>query len=254
MMLLAAALLLAPGCRGRKKKDPDLVDAKSSKNTKGAKNTMTDEERFRRGYGGEEWMKGQNALERGNKDVAIGHFERASRLDPAEPAYPLAAGQLYLEQNNLDKAETALQDSLRALQALHPDNPADVVAYRKIQAEIYVAAGDLLQKKGFVSEAINAYQSAVEANPDMARAQFELGNLFLKRNRYAVAESRFREALKADPSMLRAQVGLVIAYHLGGENTRAWKEIQDLEKKGYGINEELRGKVLNAIKNQRHSD
>jgi len=242
MALLAAALLLAPGCR---KKDPDIVGGK--------KGAMTDEEQIRRGYADDEWRKGQNALEKGNKDTAIGHFEHARRLDPTEPAYPLAAGQVYLEQNNLDKAETALDASLRALRAIRPENPADAAMYRKIQAELYLAVGDLLQKKGFVSEAINAYQSSVEADPGMARAQFELGNLFLKRNRYAAAEGRFREALKADPSMLRAQVGLIQAYHAGGENARAWKEIQDLEKKGYSVHDGLRESVLNAIKNQRHS-
>ena len=237
LAFLGAALLFAPGCFRRKKKDPNLLSSRDA---------TTDEERFRRGYAMDEARKGWNAIEKGSKDTAINHFERAVRLDPAEPVYPLTIGQLYLELDRLDRAEGALQAALRALKAIHPETPADIAAHRSIQAEVHLASGDLLRKRGLASEAISAYQLAVEAAPGMARAHFELGNLFLERQRPAAAVGRFREALRIDPSMLRAQVGLVIAYHLGGENALAWREIQELERKGFDVNTELRENVRRA--------
>jgi len=238
--ILGATLFLVPGCGGKK---PD----------KSGRKALADEERFRRGYANEEWRKGMDAIGKGNKDKALGHFARAAQFDPEDPAYPLAFGQLSLEMGDLENAERALYAAMRTLEALQPEDATDAASHRRLRAEISLAAGDLLRERGHDSEAINAYRSATDADPGMARAHYELGHLFLRRQAYSMAESRFREALRVDPSMLRAQAGLAVAYHLGGDSVRAWQEIQDIERKNYNVDKSLRESVLLAIQNQRQS-
>jgi tetratricopeptide (TPR) repeat protein len=82
-------------------------------------------------------------------------------------------------------------------------------ATRMREAEGWFQAGLDLEETGApVEEAIEAYQKALELNPEAAGALVNLGTIYYRQRKFADAETYYREALEADPSYPLAQFNI----------------------------------------------
>lgn len=119
------------------------------------------------------------------------------RLASWEPAS--RQGMLDLDVKTLS-AELAPQIPLRARP--EPTTPPESAA------GFYQSALDL-ELAGRGDEALRAYESALERNPQLISARVNLGRLLHEANRLAEAEAMYRAALKDDPG------SLIAAFNLG---------------------------------------
>jgi len=77
------------------------------------------------------------------------------------------------------------------------------------EAEAWFQRGLDLEETGApVDEAIEAYQKALELNPEAAGALVNLGTIFYRQRQFAEAETYYREALEADPEYPLAQFNI----------------------------------------------
>lgn len=82
-------------------------------------------------------------------------------------------------------------------------------ASRLREAEAWFQRGLDLEETGApVEEAIEAYQKALELNPEAAGALVNLGTIYYRRRQFAEAETYYREALDADPEYPLAQFNI----------------------------------------------
>lgn len=82
-------------------------------------------------------------------------------------------------------------------------------AARIREAEGWFQRGLDLEEAGApVEEAIEAYQKALELNPEAAGALVNLGTIYYRQRKFADAETYYREALDADPSYPLAQFNI----------------------------------------------
>ncbi len=70
--------------------------------------------------------------------------------------------------------------------------------------------GNALLEAGKLKEAAQAYRVAIQADPEMAKAHYNLGLALGKMRLYDEAANRFREALRLDPGNLEYSRALSI--------------------------------------------
>ena len=87
--------------------------------------------------------------------------------------------------------------------------PGRKPAGRMREAEAWFQRGLDLEETGApVDEAIEAYQKALELNPEAAGALVNLGTIYYRQRKFADAETYYREAIEADPAYALAQFNL----------------------------------------------
>ncbi len=103
---------------------------------------------------------GYMLAERGQKlDEAVSLVERALQIDPGNGAYLDSLGWAYYKQNRADLAEAPLREAVKQ----HP-------AVSVIQDHF----GDVLNKRGLLQEAIDAWQKALDGDgDDVSRSDIE---------------------------------------------------------------------------------
>ena len=141
---------------------------------------------------------GRIAAATGRSDEARARFRRATELDPTLPEARIDEGVLLLTEGRLDEAESALTEGLAA----------------QPHAEGWNAMGVLRSRRGDAPGAIDAWRKALEIDPRLADALF---NLALSMGR----SGRPDEAAR----LLERYVGLVD----GAERERARAMLRQLE-------------------------
>ncbi len=103
---------------------------------------------------------GYMLAERGQKlDEAVSLVERALKLDPGNAAYLDSLGWAYYKQSKFDLADPPLREAAGKLPAVSV-----------IQSHF----GDVLQKRGLLQEAIDAWQRAIDGDgDDVSRAELD---------------------------------------------------------------------------------
>ncbi len=140
----------------------------------------------------------QNSLanilfEKGHIDEALGHFDKALRIDPA---YAYAH---YNYANALAKAgqtEEAIQHYEQALQ-LRP---------RLAQAQVNL--GSLLQRLGRLQPAVDHYRAGLELRPESPVAHYNLGLALAELGQNQDALTHLREAVRLKPDFVFARQSL----------------------------------------------
>ncbi len=194
------------------------------------------------------------ALKSGMYAEAQEALERAARLAPAEAAFRVALGAVWLKRPDLFEAERAFREALR----LRPDEPRALMylGYTLLKQKKTAEARELLEKSaqgdatsaetfyylGMAAQeqaddaaAVENYATAVRLMPAYVRAHVALGAVFLKLKDYPKAQAALETAVKLDPDDSKAHYNLARLYAQLKDPKRARAEMEIVERlKGKG--------------------
>lgn len=159
-----------------------------------------------------------------NYQAAEATFNAGMVLDPNNVDIQLSLGDLYMTQNDLDRAIKTYCDAIAI-------DPMHYLTYAK--------AGLALWEKDYLEEAIVAFHKSIEMNPDFEIAQNNLGVVYLD----GLGDPKesvqyFKRAVEINPNYTLAYFNLGRAYQAIGDKSSAAEYYQltmDLNK----ITEEL---------------
>ena len=156
---------------------------------------------------------------KGNFEAAEATFNAGIVLDPNNVDIQLSLGDMYMAQNDLDKAIKTYCDAI----AVEPENYLT-----------YAKAGLALWEKDYLEESIVAFHKSIELNPDFEIAQNNLGVVYLD----GIGDSKasveyFKNAIDINPNYTLAYFNLARAYQVIGDKALAAEYYQmtlDLNK------------------------
>jgi len=183
-------------------------------------------------------------------DEAMALFEQAARLDPRSPL-PLAglveANVMKFEATHQESCLNDARRSLRAAESLSPDSPRVRMAagYLKETASQYEALEDyrsvqdheprnvdallriarVYDKLHMPAQAIEAYQKAIELDPDYYGGYHGLGVLYYFHGNYPEAARQFRKSIERAPGLFDEYTNLGAALDELGQDTEAEKAL-----------------------------
>ena len=166
---------------------------------------------------------------KGNYEAAEATFNAGMVLDPNNVDIQLSLGDMYMVQNDLDKAIKTYCDAITA-------DPENFLSYAK--------AGLALWEKDYLEESIVAFHKSIELNPDFEIAQNNLGVVYLD----GIGDPKcsveyFKNAIDINPNYTLAYFNLGRAYQAIGDKALAAEYYQmtlDLNK----ITEEMEDKDI----------
>jgi tetratricopeptide (TPR) repeat protein len=148
----------------------------------------------------------QRAKEAGDYESALARFRELLAENPTiGPAY-LGMGDIYLEQQDYERAEPAFARAAR----LEPRN-----------FDAQFGHGRALQMLGRLVEAIRAYQRALTIDPTHTNANLNIATAYLQLHEARSALVFAERAVKADPENGPARVNLGSVYEQLGRNSEA---------------------------------
>jgi len=164
-----------------------------------------------------------------NYEAAEATFNAGMVLDPNNVDIQLSLGDMYMTQEDIDKAIKTYCDAITT-------DPENYLSYAK--------AGLALWEKDYLEESIVAFHKSIEINPDFEIAQNNLGVVYLDGIGDPKASLEyFKNAIEINPNYTLAYYNLGRAYQTIGENALAAEYFQmalDLNK----ITEELSEKEI----------
>ena len=164
-----------------------------------------------------------------NFQAAEATFNAGMILDPKNVDIQLSLGDLFMSQNDLDKAIKIYCDAISV-------DPLNFLTYAK--------TGLALWEKDYLEESVVAFHKSIEINPDFEIAQNNLGVVYL--DGYGDPKQSleyFQNAIRINPNYTLAYFNLARAYQAIGDKSRAAEYYQmtmDLNK----ITEELSEKDI----------
>ena len=164
-----------------------------------------------------------------NYQAAEATFNAGMVLDPNNVDIQLSLGDLFMAQNDLDKAIKTYCDAIAV-------DPLNFMTYAK--------TGLALWEKDYLEESVVAFHKSIELNPDFEIAQNNLGVVYL--DGYGDPKSSieyFQNAVNINPNYTLAYFNLARAYQAVGDKSHAAEYYQmtiDLNK----ITEELSEKDI----------
>ena len=135
-------------------------------------------------------------------EKAQADFENAYDLDPNQSLSVAAQGLAAVQQNDLTRALTGVQEKLKR-------KPADPILLY-LQADILAQQGVEPGSADFES-ALRSAEKAVVLRPTLEPAHSVLGKLYLQAGKYSEAAAQCRKALKIDPKDQTALYHLIQA-------------------------------------------
>lgn len=164
-----------------------------------------------------------------NYEAAEATFNAGMVLDPNNVDIQLSLGDLFMAQNDLDKAIKTYCDAISV-------DPLNFMTYAK--------TGLALWEKDYLEESIVAFHKSIELNPDFEIAQNNLGVVYLDGiGDPKVSVEYFKNAININPNYTLAYFNLARAYQAIGDKSLAAEYYQmtmDLNK----ITEELSDKDI----------
>lgn len=122
--------------------------------------------------GSEDWFERGEELEAEDPEAALAAYLRALEIDPAHPDAHLNAGRLLHEKGDLQGAEGHYRRA-REIEAEGSFAGTAVIA-----ATAAFNLGVVLQDLERLEEAAEAYEAALEADPDLADAHYNLAGVY----------------------------------------------------------------------------
>ena len=207
------------------------------------------------------YYAGYLALTQGQTDAALALFQRAAGLQPDYAPLQLRMGQLWLDTDQLDKAQAALEtaaaepglrpaalyylgqvDLLRRdyqaavnhlSEALKIDPQASGVHYPLAQAYRHLGKGDLAREHlaRFESKRPEADDPLVEELDNVlqtSRRDFGRGLKAIMDRDYPLAVKQFEKGLAVDPDNLAARVSYARALYLDGQHSAAERQLDNV--------------------------
>jgi tetratricopeptide (TPR) repeat protein len=139
-------------------------------------------------------------LEEGDLSRARQALGMALSVNPRDWGLYFTYADYYLGDGRYAMARAELQ----AVLDLHPQ---EVIA-----AEVYNYLGYTHYLEGRYDDALPSFQKALELNPSLSVAWFNMGNLHFHRKDMEQAKTCYKEALRADPHMAQANCQLGLTY------------------------------------------
>jgi len=151
-------------------------------------------------------------------EKAQADFEEAYRLDPSQSLSVAAQGLAAVQQNDLDRALSGVQERL----AKRPKDP--ILLY--LQADILAQKGADPGSKDFQT-AFRSAKSAVALNSNLGPARAVLAKLYIEEGKYGEGAEQCRKALEIDPKDQTSLYHLIQALRKSGKQS----EIPELLKR-----------------------
>src|SRR6266566_5428216 len=144
-------------------------------------------------------------------DEAQSALEHAVKIKPAEPAYLIALGAIWLKKPDLFAAEQVFRQALE----LQPDNA---------QGQMYL--GYVLYKQKKFNEAKAYLEKTIKADPGLPEPFYYLGLIVQEENEDEQAIALLEKAIQMSPSFANAHVALGASYLKLKDYVRAQKELE----------------------------
>jgi predicted O-linked N-acetylglucosamine transferase (SPINDLY family) len=154
------------------------------------------------------------------------HGWKTGTRESADAARLLDEGQRFEDAGNIDLALDCYRDAVAAA----PDAP---------RTHMNVALA--LQKLGRTEEALTAAQQAIQCDPSLAPARFNLSRILVGQGDLALAEVELNECLRLVPNFLDAHVALADIRELQGDDAGCERELRtvlahDARHRGAALN------------------
>lgn len=172
--------------------------------------------------------------------AAVEQFELARQGDRHNPQILLQLGTVYLQRQDIDRAETCYREAIQLDTRLPlayynlgvvlqkkkdlrgaQDAFESALAHRPAFPEALTNLANILVASGDDNRAAQCYQQAVAINPGLANAQHGLGLLHRRGNRRNPAMQCFEAAVRHNPEFVDAWLDLAEAHYTGGDRGRA---------------------------------
>jgi tetratricopeptide (TPR) repeat protein len=140
-----------------------------------------------------------------NLDNAKNAYEKVLKLDPKQKEIYLILGSLYMNKNDKAKA-------LKVYKNLVKNFPKSYVGYFFL-GKIYAETQYIKSEK--------AYKKALEIEPALEEARFELIQLYINNKKWGNVEKLYKEILEKDPDNIKAGLGLGLYYAKNREEKKA---------------------------------
>jgi choline-sulfatase len=142
-------------------------------------------------------------------DNALGEYAAAALLNPGSGAPALSAARAYLTQGDTTGAMRKVDEAAR----IEPG-----------AADVAVVRGTILERTGDAASAIDAYSTAVRANPSDPQARARLASLAMRMRQFDTAQPQFESLLKMGYRPSRMHFGLAQIAEATGDRVRAVAE------------------------------
>lgn len=166
---------------------------------------------------------------------AIGHLERAVKLDGEDACAYNALGTAYLEQARYEEARRAFRDAI---------GRAPMWAYPRHNLAL------ALMEMGEAAGAIEAYAEARRLAPKYAYLAYNQGYLYQRLNRRKEAEAAYREAARIDPAMADAYNALGLLKAESGDRGEAERQYREAIARRPGFREARHNLALLLAENR----
>ncbi|MFZ5776397.1 MAG: tetratricopeptide repeat protein [Thermodesulfobacteriota bacterium] len=154
----------------------------------------------------------------GRKADARRELNRCLELDPQCVEALINLSAMYFEDGDLDKALAANQT---------------VVNINAAQAQAHNNIGLIMQQRGEVALAIDAYTKATQNDPKMHMAWVNLATAQIMAGNYELAAKAAREAIKLEPDFAMAHNNLAVALYYAKDYKEAKKALDKAVELGY---------------------
>jgi tetratricopeptide (TPR) repeat protein len=178
-----------------------------------------------------EYERGITLFNQGKFGEAIGHFNKATEIDPNYFQAYLYLGRSYLSLNQWRLAITPLRTAYQ----MSATETKDQVLNLLIDA-LYGAAVTELNKGNFESS-LGLFREVLQLQPKSTRAMegtvnalLSYGSKLLSQGKSSEAVKAYSEALKFSPNNLQATLGLAQAYFRNGDFGKAMNSLTDALK------------------------
>ena len=135
-------------------------------------------------------------LEREEYAEAFRHFGRATSINPSDPGNYFLMAEAFMDLKSYDLAASELHKLLY----LGPE--------KSIEAEVFNALGYIDLQTNRLDQALEHLNQAIDLEPELALAYFNMGMLAVQKKDPALAEIHFRKALTLDPQGVESHVEL----------------------------------------------
>jgi len=139
---------------------------------------------------------GDALFDKGQADEAIGHFQKALEIDPNFAQAHSNLGFALLQKGKLDEAIAQFHKAV----GIDPNF-----------AQAYSNLGNTLFQKGQLDEAVDQFQKALEITPNSFETHYNIGTALVRKGRLDEGITHFQEVLRLQPDFRPAQDALAQA-------------------------------------------